>query len=665
MSGLTPGNEYILTQYTRGFGDPGGRLINIEVSDNGAVTMIDQNINGDQQGSIIKYSYTGPASGAITLSYSAVNPADTWHHYAFSNELATSVCLDPEPAPGEHISIYDQLSWTLNGAVDGPVYRLLIATDPGMSNLVTDVSGLTVTRYEPDLVPETEYYWQLEVSDAEDVVHISPVWSFTTLSVPPDAVKLLEWKFDETSGIIAAQTGQVNGADGIMTGFDSPSDSRVAGLANNGLYLNGKDEYVNVSSGYAYMPVADGESFAISGYICTFDDFGPLFSMRNSANENPVIDIALGADGVQVIPGYICLLVRDDSGSISWVNSGVRVNDGRWHNFIVSRKDSNWTLYVDGILRDIIDDAATGNLNLDMMAIGTSLRWIADNWQPQNNYYRDYQGILDEYTVWQGQLQPPQFDGLVSVLPSDEDVNFDLVIDLEDLSELAYDWIDNIRMPVQPEAILDDMEGYTSGQNNINDYWQFAAESGYGDIDVSVVNDPAGSYGHVMKMDYDFSNGSQYARVQNKLFNRGVNLGIYDKVNIRLRKLPGCEISKVILDFYDGRDKANPSIDELYYKGNIEIDIASAAVDQWVTVGSVIPEGSSVLRGCTDLYRIAFSIADGGRDIGSLLIDSIYLSDWSEDCTPRVNDAVADINFDCIVDMFDFEKLAGKWLNEN
>ncbi len=659
-----PGEEYVLTQYARGYSDPGGREVYIESSDDGAVIMIDQNMYGDQQGCIFKYSYTAPASGEIILSYTALNPADTWHHYAFSNELATSIYIEPVPAPAEEISIYDLLGWSLIGPVDDPVYRVKLATDAAMSNLVVDVSGLTATSFDPDLTSETDYYWQIEVTDAGEVVHTSPVWSFSTLPVPPDAVKLLEWKFDETSGTIAEQTGEVDGGDGVLTGFDSPANSRIAGLVNNGLYLNGKDEYVDVSGAYSLMPVADGQSFVVSGYLCTFDDYGPLFSMRNSANENPIIDIALGVDGVQVEPGNVCVLVRDDSGSMSYMNSGMTINDGRWHNFIVARSVSTWTLYIDGVSLAVIDNAAAGNLDFDMMAIGTSLRWIADNWQPQYNYYRDFQGIVDEFTVWEGELQPPQFEELIARLSSDEDINFDHAIDIGDLSKLAYDWIDSAWLAVQPDAVLDDMDAYGSGQYEFSDYWQFVSESGYGNIDISIVNDSEGIYGQVLLMDYDFS-GSQYARVQQKVFNRGINLGVYDKVSIRLKKPVGCEITKVTLDFYDGRDKSAPAAADLYHKGSIDIDISSVAVGEWVTAASIIPEGASVLRGCTDVYQVVLSIEDGGQDAGTLLVDSIYLSDYTEDCILQVNSGAADINYDCVVDMYDFEKLAESWLNTN
>ncbi len=655
----------MLTFYTRGFGDVGQRLVNVTASDDGIATTLDQNVYGDGLGCILKYAYTAPANGQLVLTFEAVNPADTWHHYAFSNELATSVYLDPTPVPGAEVSIYSQLSWIFNGIADQPLYHLTVATDSAMSSVIEDVSNLSVATYNPALSPETDYYWQVEVVDQGATIYTSPVWTFRTLPVPPDAVKLLEWKFDETQGVIAQQTGSAEGADGILCGFNDPDSSQVHvdGISGKAVSLNGADEYVDVSSAYPLMPVGDGQSFSISGYLRTFDDYGPLFSMRNSIDEDPIIDIALGADGVQVEAGKICLLVRDDAGSISWVNSGMMVNDGRWHHFAVTRVDSDWTLYVDGISRATINGAAAGNVDLDFMAIGTSLKWVADNWQSENSYFRDFKGVLDEYTVWSGELQPPQIAGLTLLVPPQGDIDFDLDTDLGDLSEMASNWRVGTWTPVQSTEVLEDMETYTSNPDTFQDYWTYTPEDGFGDLVLSVLPDLNGLYGQVMQLDYDFSTGGSHAHVPVTLINRGANMALFDRVDVRIKKLPGCELSKIIMDFYDGRGKVNPSADELYEKSHIEFDISNVAVGDWTIVSGMIPGSDPDVQTCNDLYQIVFSIEDGGADTGALLLDSIEFADGTEDCVPAVGQMVPDINRDCSVDLLDLAEIVEGWLN--
>jgi len=668
LTGLTPGEDYLLTKFTRGWGDPLGREVAITSNADGRTTMLDGNILGDGNGYLWKYAYTAPASGALTLTFDPVASNDTWHHYAFSNEVAVQAYVDPTPLPGASVNSDVELSWVLQGDVVNPSYNLKIASDAGMTNLVLNEIGLTAAARTPYLGSDTTYYWQVEiVEDGAAVIYTSPVWSFIT-TPPQDAVKVIEWKFDETTGLIAEQTGPTEDADGVLVGFDDPNTpgvSHVAGLVNNGLLLNGKDEYVNVSNAFIYMPTANGQSFGISGYLRTFDDYGPLFSMRNSTDENPIIDIALGMDGVQNQAGRVCLLVRDDAGSMSNVNSGITVNDGRWHHFAVTRVEGKWTLYVDGVSRATINGAATGEVTLDFMGIGTSLKWIADNWQADNTHFRDFKGILDEYTVWNGELLPHQIAELASILPPQGDIDFDLDADLDDLSEMTDEWLADTRTAVQERVVLEDMETYDmSDPNTYQDHWPFAPKDGYGALVLTVIPDPNdGIYGQVLRMDYDFTgpNSGIHAFSHFKVVNRGADLGLFDSIEFRIKKLSGCDVPHIILDYYDGRFKADPTEADLYNKGRMTIDIEDAPENEWTVVSGTFPNDVD-LKSCADLYEILFSIRVGEALTGTLLIDSIELVDGTADCVPVVGQMVPDMNGDCDVNLLDFAELAEGWL---
>lgn len=632
-------------------------------SDDGIQTTLDQNVYGNGQGCLFKYAYTAAASGQLTLTFQALDSGDTWHHYAFSNEVATSVYLDPNPTPGSEISIYDQLSWSFNGVAEAPVYHLKIATDLAMSNLVEDVSGLSATTFDPTLNPETDYYWQVEVSDQSDTIYTSPVWSFATSPVPPDAVKLLEWKFDETQGTVAEQTGSASGGNGVLIGFNDPDSpqSHVTGLVNNALYLDGADEHIDVSSAHSVMPTADGQGFSISGYVCTFADYGPLFSMRNSTDETPIIDIALGADGVQVQPGKICVLVRDNAGSMKNMNSGKTVNDGQWHNVILTRYDDDWTLMIDGQSQAVMEGVAGGELTLDWLGIGASLKWIDDDWQPNNSHFRYFNGMVDEFTVWSGQLQPPQMMALIGNVPSQGDINWDHDTDLSDFAVLAADWFASSVVPVQPDALLEDMESYTVDPGSCQEYWAYTDESDFGDLALSMVPDPDGSYGQVMQIAYDF-NGNLHAHVPFRLLERRVNLSLYDQLSMRIRKSAGCDVSKIILDFYDGRYNVDPAAEGMHEKGRLEIDILGTPEQSWQNLVVAIPDDIT-FTSCRDLYQILVSIEDGGSDTGELFIDRIELMDQTTDCVPQAGRMTADMNDDCIVDLEDMAELLEDWLH--
>ena len=665
LTGLIPGEAYELTMFTRGWDNSADRRVHLITSADGRTTTINQNIDGDGNGHLFKYSYISPASGELVVTFEPLT-ASTWHHYAFSNEIATVAYLAPSPLPGANVNNNVELSWVLYGDIVNPTYNLKVATDTDMANLIVNEAGMSAASLTPYLANDTEYYWQVEVvEDGDAVIYTSPVWDFAT-TPPQDAVKVIEWKFDETTGTIAEQTGPTEDADGKLMNFNDPNApgvSHVQGLVNNGLYLNGKDEYVDVSDAQVYMPTADGQSFAISGYFVTFDDYGPLFSMRNSENGNPIIDIAIGLDGTQWLPGRICLLVRDDTGSYSYVNSGIAVNDGRWHNFVVARIGGKWTLYVDGESRATINGAATGNVDLDLMSIGTSLRWIAEG-ATWNNNFRDLNAVLDEYVVWDGELQAHQIAELAEILPPQGDIDFDLDTDIGDLALQVSNWLVDTRIPVQAGIILENMESYESGQESIAENWPYTPEDGFGDLVLTVIADPnLPSHGQIMKMEYDFSTGGEHAHIPVKMLNR-VNLGLYDQIDITVKKLPGCEISDIILDFYDGRDKESPLEEELYGKGRVTIGISDIAENEWVTVSGTIPS-NDVMNSCTDLYRIMFSIQDGGEDTGALYVDSIVLTDSSEDCVQQIGQMVPDFNGDCSVNLIDFIDIAEGWLNTN
>lgn len=667
LTGLVAQQAYILTYYTRGFGEVGQRLINVTTSVDGVTTTLDQNGYGDGEGCLFRYAYTAPASGELTLTFEAVNPADTWHHYAFSNEVAAPVYLDPMPLPNSEVSAYNAvLSWTLNGEVTAPTYHLKVAMNSDMSDLTVDQSGLSETTFTAALNHETDYYWQVEMLDGGAVVYTSPIWNFTTLPAPPQAIKQLEWRFDETQGTVAQQTISGVGGDGVLKGFNDPDSPQVhvLGLNGNALCLNGVDEYVDVSSAHAVMPVGDGQDFSISGYIRTFGDYGPLFSMRNSADEAPIIDITLGADGVQNQPGKVCVLVRDNSGSMSNMNFGITVNDGRWHNVILTRSNNDWTLYIDGNAVAVMNGVATGALTLDWMGIGASLKWIADNWQPQYNHYRYFKGMIDEFTVWNNQLQPNQIQQLASIVPPIGDLNTDYRIDFRDFAVLAAQWFYQSFIPVQPAAILEDMESYASQPDSFNDYWNDPDESGYGQTTLSVISDTDGLYGQVLRWDYDF-NGNQYVKSNLRLWERRTDLSLFNHLKIRLKKLSGSAGDIMIVDLYDGRDNIAPESEGMHYKGRTEFDLSGLTENQWYTLEAAIPydfhDGFPMT--CHDLYELEFFIGENDRSgAGALLIDSIMLTDDGVNCVPVVGKNPADINSDCSIEMLDFIQIAEDWM---
>jgi hypothetical protein len=356
------------------------------------------------------------------------------------------------------------------------------------------------------------------------------------------------------------------------------------------------------------------------------------------------------------------MIVRDDTTlTPSYANSGITVNDGRWHNLIVTRAGGNWTMYIDGVKRASLNGVAAGAVTLDWLALGSSLRWINTNWSPQLYYSRYFQGILDEYTIWEGELSPKQIKALASIIPPQGDIDFDMDTDIDDFTALATDWLDDSSTPVLSTAVLEDMEGYTNDPNTYQDYLAYADEPGsFGLLDLSFEADA--EYGQVLRIDYDFA-GRPHAHIPVRLLEKRLNSSLYDTFITRVKKPTGCDINALIIDFYDGVGRVDPVAEGMFSRGRITIDVAGIALDEWVTLEvPIVDNADFAFSSTTDLYQVMFSIQDGGADTGTLYVDSIELADTATNCVPMVGQVVPDMNGDCIVNLLDFAKLAENWM---
>ena len=82
LNNLRVGQQYVSTFYNAAFGPVGGRVTDVSTSDGGFITF-DQN---SASGSLLKYAFTA-TSTTQTFTLLPHAPGDTWHQYAFSNEI--------------------------------------------------------------------------------------------------------------------------------------------------------------------------------------------------------------------------------------------------------------------------------------------------------------------------------------------------------------------------------------------------------------------------------------------------------------------------------------------------------------------------------------------------------------------------------------------------
>jgi hypothetical protein len=195
LSNLTPRQKYILTLYAKGF-ENSGRVIDITADDDpddpGSAIQIDQDLYGGGNGLLLKYAYTAPGSGKLTLTFDELGDNMSWHHYAFSNEkvrpyIGASLAV---PANGTTDGPRDDvvLSWMPGDYADkNDVYFGTSFDDVNDASPTEDPAGVYLGRQDPNTLALDRlelgqtYYWRIDdVNAAPDyTIFKAGVWSFT------------------------------------------------------------------------------------------------------------------------------------------------------------------------------------------------------------------------------------------------------------------------------------------------------------------------------------------------------------------------------------------------------------------------------------------------------------------------------------------------------
>jgi len=194
LSNLSPGQNYILTLYAKGW-EASGRVIDITADDDpddpGSFIQVDQDEYGASNGLLLKYAYTGPASGKLSLTFDELGNNVSWHHYAFSNEKV-----------GPYISA--NLVGPANGMIDGPRDNVVLDWTPGdyadkhdvyfgtnfddvnNASPSDDPAGVYMGRQDQNTLALDRlelgqtYYWRIdEVNAVDDTIFRADIWSFT------------------------------------------------------------------------------------------------------------------------------------------------------------------------------------------------------------------------------------------------------------------------------------------------------------------------------------------------------------------------------------------------------------------------------------------------------------------------------------------------------
>lgn len=225
---------------------------------------------------------------------------------------------------------------------------------------------------------------------------------FAQSTVPPNLVG--QWHLDEGTGTTTADSA----AGGLNNGTLTGTVAWVPGIWGNAVQPDGTTGYVNVGSNAA-LNIGANMPFSISAWINVppSETVGPIVSMRHSTNDNPVIDLCVGFDGVATTAGGVRALVRDDAGGMyaEVISASPLVNDGMWHHVALTRNAGNTIeLFVDGVSAGTNSAAGSGGaITTDWRYFGAEPRWIAPT--PVNTAdQRFLNGTIEEVQFYTRQL---------------------------------------------------------------------------------------------------------------------------------------------------------------------------------------------------------------------------------------------------------------------
>jgi|GEM_PF-3810443 len=217
------------------------------------------------------------------------------------------------------------------------------------------------------------------------------------------------WNLNENSGPVAYDSSG-NGHDGTL--FHMAQSSRRAGVEDNGLLLDGVDDYIAIEG---YRGVGGGFSRSLSAWIKT-DSVGTIVSWGNGAPGRKWMLMVQDAFGV---PGALRLGVWGGH-----VVGSTDLRDGKWHHVAAVYDNmgvpdvSEVKLYVDGVVETISD--------LRPQLINTDINMEINIGRIDADYGYYFNGMVDEIHVYDYALSEKEIGwlccrGLAGYWAFDED----------------------------------------------------------------------------------------------------------------------------------------------------------------------------------------------------------------------------------------------------
>ncbi|GLU52875.1 hypothetical protein Dfri01_23360 [Dyadobacter frigoris] len=302
--------------------------------------------------------------------------------------VAAGPPASPTALSAEPTSNKVSLNWTASaGATRYKVKRATVTGGP-----YTTIDSVTVTKFaDITAINGIVYYYVVSASNT-----LGESSNSTEVRAKPTTAPLSYWRFDETSGSIAADSA------GIRNGNLASGASWQAGVLNNGLHLDGS------SNGYVTLPV---------GVVKTLDDFSISSWVKIDANKdwNRVFDFGSGsAVNMFLCPkngstGTLRYAITTGSGE-QQINCSTVMQTGVWTHLAVTQSGTVGILYVNGA-----EVGRNNNITLKPSSLGnTTQNWIGKSqWNDPA-----LAGSVDEFRLYGRALTPAEVTRLATIQQS-------------------------------------------------------------------------------------------------------------------------------------------------------------------------------------------------------------------------------------------------------
>jgi len=235
---------------------------------------------------------------------------------------------------------------------------------------------------------------------SSDGARISPAITGQTTHPPPSDL-IAHWKFDDGSGLAAADSSSFANHGSLKNG-----PSWVSGKVDGGLRFDGVNDYVEVAHSNSYL-LSDG---SVTLWFKTDDvakDQGMFSKDSNGFDTGGHLTVYLQDSRMKA---------RIQSTSASFTVQSDIVQPDVWYHVAVTFGSGGLKLYVDGVL--FTGDVYTGGLlgNLEPIAFGAK-SWNSDNLVvTPTTFHSD--GVIDDVRMYNRALDSSEINALVSPPPA-------------------------------------------------------------------------------------------------------------------------------------------------------------------------------------------------------------------------------------------------------